>query len=70
METIVFKQTKSIGYLTLNRPNQYNAFDEAMSLGFASRIVTKDKMLETATELAKIMASKNPLGLRKYCQSL
>ncbi|MCD4744182.1 MAG: enoyl-CoA hydratase/isomerase family protein [Desulfobacteraceae bacterium] len=38
--------------------------EEAMSLGFASRIVTKDKMIETATGLAKVMAGKNPMGLR------
>lgn len=37
---------------------------EAMDLGFASRIVPQDKMLETATEIAKVMTSKNPLGLR------
>ncbi|MCK5696406.1 MAG: enoyl-CoA hydratase/isomerase family protein [Desulfobacula sp.] len=37
---------------------------EAMDLGFASRIVPKEKIIETATELAKVMAGKNPLGLR------
>jgi len=37
---------------------------EAMNLGFASRIVTKEKIIETATLLARVMASKNPLGLR------
>ena len=37
---------------------------EAMNLGFASRIVQKEEMIETATGLAKVMASKNPLGLR------
>jgi enoyl-CoA hydratase/carnithine racemase len=37
---------------------------EAMKLGFASRIVKQEKMIETATELAKVMASKNPMGLR------
>ena len=37
---------------------------EAMNLGFASRIVQKTEMIETATKLAKVMASKNPLGLR------
>jgi len=40
------------------------AAQEAMDLGFASRIVSQDKMLETATEIAKVMTSKNPLGLR------
>ena len=37
---------------------------EALNLGFASRIVPKDKMLETATELGKVMTGKNPMGLR------
>ena len=37
---------------------------EAINLGFASRIVQKEEMIETATGLAKVMASKNPLGLR------
>ncbi|MDZ7833194.1 MAG: enoyl-CoA hydratase/isomerase family protein [Desulfobacterales bacterium] len=38
--------------------------EEAMQLGFASRLVPKDQMLETAGELAQTMASKTPLGLR------
>ncbi len=38
--------------------------EEAMNLGFASSIVGQDEMLDTATKLAKTMASKNPLGLR------
>ena len=38
--------------------------DEAMQLGFASRLVPKEKMMETAQELAQTMASKTPLGLR------
>jgi enoyl-CoA hydratase/carnithine racemase len=37
---------------------------EAMALGFASRIVLRDKILETAKELAKVMVEKNPMGLR------
>jgi len=37
---------------------------EAMELGFASRIVPKEEMMATATELANIMAGKNPLGLK------
>ncbi len=37
---------------------------EAMSLGFASRVVNQDKMIETATELAQVMSSKNPMGLK------
>jgi enoyl-CoA hydratase/carnithine racemase len=38
--------------------------EEAMQLGFASRLVPREKMLETAQELAQTMASKTPLGLR------
>jgi len=38
--------------------------EEAMNLGFASRTVPKDKLLETAFELAGIMVTKNPAGLR------
>jgi len=38
--------------------------EEAMQLGFASRLVSGEKMLETAQELAQTMASKTPLGLR------
>jgi len=38
--------------------------EDAMNLGFGSRIVEKEKMLETATMLAQTMASKNPLGLQ------
>ena len=38
--------------------------DEAMQLGFASRLVPKEKMMETARELAQTMTSKTPLGLR------
>ncbi len=37
---------------------------EAMSLGFASRLVERDKLLEAALELARTMNSKNPMGLR------
>jgi len=37
---------------------------EAMDLGFASRVVQHAEMLETATGLARVMAGKNPLGLR------
>lgn len=37
---------------------------EAMDLGFASRIVPKEEMLDTALVLAKTMSEKNPLGLR------
>ena len=38
--------------------------EEAMQLGFASRVVEKDLLMETAFEIAGKMASKNPLGLR------
>jgi enoyl-CoA hydratase/carnithine racemase len=40
-----------------------NAAD-AMNLGFASRLVAKDTLLETAKEIAEVMLSKDPLGLR------
>jgi enoyl-CoA hydratase/carnithine racemase len=38
--------------------------EEAMRLGFASRLVERDKLLETALEFARTMNSKNPMGLR------
>lgn len=38
--------------------------EEAMSLGFASRVVEKEKLQSTALEIAETMASKNPMGLR------
>lgn len=38
--------------------------EEAMALGFASRLVPREKMMETAEELARTMAGKTPLGLR------
>ncbi len=37
---------------------------DAMSLGFGSRMVEQDKLLETGKEIAQTMAEKNPLGLR------
>ncbi|HHO77076.1 MAG TPA: enoyl-CoA hydratase/isomerase family protein [Deltaproteobacteria bacterium] len=37
---------------------------EAMDLGLASRMVEKDKVFDTALELAKIMITKNPMGLK------
>jgi enoyl-CoA hydratase/carnithine racemase len=37
---------------------------EAMSLGFASRLAERDKLFETALDLARTMNSKNPMGLR------
>ncbi len=36
---------------------------EAKELGFVSRIVEKDKLMETAREIADKMAGKNPVGL-------
>jgi enoyl-CoA hydratase/carnithine racemase len=38
--------------------------DEAMALGLASRIVENDALMEVALELARVMNSKNPMGLR------
>jgi enoyl-CoA hydratase/carnithine racemase len=38
--------------------------EEAVQLGFASRLVEKDRLLETALDLARTMNSKNPMGLR------
>lgn len=38
--------------------------DEALKLGFASRMVSYEDLMPTAMEMAVKMASKNPLGLR------
>lgn len=38
--------------------------ETALKLGFASRMVEKGALLETAFEMAATMAGKNPLGLR------
>jgi enoyl-CoA hydratase/carnithine racemase len=38
--------------------------EEAMALGLASRIVERDKLMETALNLASTMNTKNPMGLR------
>jgi enoyl-CoA hydratase/carnithine racemase len=38
--------------------------EEAMALGLVSRIVERDKLMETALDLASIMNTKNPMGLR------
>ncbi|MCG8641514.1 MAG: enoyl-CoA hydratase/isomerase family protein [Desulfobacterales bacterium] len=38
--------------------------EEAMNLGFGSRLVPKEKMLDTAVEMATVMTGKNPMGLR------
>lgn len=37
---------------------------EAMALGLVSRIVERDKLMETALDLASTMNTKNPMGLR------
>ena len=37
---------------------------EAIQLGFASRVVEKEVLVEAAFEVAAKMAGKNPLGLR------
>ncbi|UCF56168.1 MAG: enoyl-CoA hydratase/isomerase family protein [Deltaproteobacteria bacterium] len=38
--------------------------EEAMNLGMASRLMEREKLLEAALELARVMNSKNPMGLR------
>lgn len=38
--------------------------DEALKLGFVSRVVPYEELMPTAMEIANKMASKNPLGLR------
>ena len=38
--------------------------EEAMALGLVSRIVERDKLMETALDLASTMNTKNPMGLR------
>ncbi|MGD2126789.1 MAG: enoyl-CoA hydratase/isomerase family protein [Desulfobacteraceae bacterium] len=38
--------------------------EEAMQLGLASRLIEREKLLETTMELARTMNSKNPMGLR------
>ena len=38
--------------------------EEALALGLVSRVVERDKLMETALELAGTMNSKNPMGLR------
>ncbi|PIE70919.1 MAG: enoyl-CoA hydratase [Deltaproteobacteria bacterium] len=38
--------------------------ETAMKLGFASRVVAKETMMETAMDLATIMRSKHPMGIR------
>ena len=43
---------------------------DAMALGFASRLVPRDRLLETATAIARAMTSNNPLGLRMTKEAL
>ena len=43
---------------------EFMSAEEAMNLGFASRMVAKDKLLDVAFEIAGIMVSKSPAGLR------
>jgi len=38
--------------------------EEAMNLGFASRCVEKDKLMETAMEIAEVIAMKDPLAIK------
>ncbi len=38
--------------------------EEAMQLGFASRMVERDKLLDTSFEVARKLVSKSPIGLR------
>jgi len=38
--------------------------EEAMSLGLASRLVERDTLMETALDMADVINSKNPMGLR------
>jgi enoyl-CoA hydratase/carnithine racemase len=37
---------------------------EAINLGFASRLVPREDMIESAAQIARVMVSKNPFGLR------
>ena len=38
--------------------------EEAMQLGFASRCVEKEKLFDTALEIAQAIAKKNPLAMK------
>jgi enoyl-CoA hydratase/carnithine racemase len=38
--------------------------DEAVALGLVSRMVARDELLKATLELARVMNSKNPMGLR------
>ena len=43
---------------------------EALDLGFASRIVEREKLVDEGMELAKIMTTKNPMGIRMTKESI
>jgi len=38
--------------------------EEAMSLGFASRCVERDKLMDTAIQIAENIAKKDPLAMK------
>ena len=42
----------------------FMAAEEAVALGLASRLVTREQLLDTALDLTRTMNSKNPMGLR------
>jgi len=44
--------------------------DDAIQTGFASRKVPEEELLKTGEELAKVMASKDPFGLRLTKESI
>jgi enoyl-CoA hydratase/carnithine racemase len=44
--------------------------EDAMNLGFGSRRVPREKMMETAEALAKTMLEKDPMGLRMTKEAL
>jgi enoyl-CoA hydratase/carnithine racemase len=60
----------NIGLIGSGRTNEFlltgnwMSAEDAMALGFASRLVAKEKMMETAEELALVMVGKTPLALR------
>jgi enoyl-CoA hydratase/carnithine racemase len=43
---------------------EFMSAEEAFSLGLASRLVERDRLMETGLEMARTMNSKNPMGLR------
>lgn len=43
---------------------EFMSAEEAVSLGLVSRSVERDRLMETAIDLARILNSKNPMGLR------